>query len=140
MVQKSKGILNPDRKLFIYSAHDTTVANMLMALGLFERHCPPYAATILIELRLNSKKQHVVTVSIRVNFEKLLKKHILNNNFVSTNQYSFLTSEMKRAPNFTLKYVLTLDFLEKKFQKISFEFFEFIYLFLIIHNPCLWVL
>ena len=64
MVKKSKNALNPDRKLWMYSAHDDTIANVLMALNLFERHLPPYTATILIELRLNSKNQHIVTVRI----------------------------------------------------------------------------
>lgn len=34
--QKMKSQLNPDRSLWLYSAHDTTVANILNALGLFE--------------------------------------------------------------------------------------------------------
>lgn len=64
MKLKSKNALRPDRKLWIYSAHDETVANMLMTLNLFEPHCPPYAATLLMELRLNAQKEYVVTVSI----------------------------------------------------------------------------
>ena len=64
MVEKSKNALRPDRKLWIYSGHDDTIANVLKAFGLFQRHQPPYAATILIELRLNSKNQHLVTVRI----------------------------------------------------------------------------
>lgn len=35
-VDKSKGKLNPDRSVWIYSAHDTTVANLLNTLKLFE--------------------------------------------------------------------------------------------------------
>ncbi|XP_063984985.1 prostatic acid phosphatase-like isoform X1 [Diachasmimorpha longicaudata] len=65
MVQKSRNALVPDRKLFMYSAHDDTVANLLMTLGLFEPHCPPYTATILIELRQNAKSQFVVTISYK---------------------------------------------------------------------------
>jgi len=34
--QKHKKQLNPDRSVFIYSAHDTTVANLLNTLKLFE--------------------------------------------------------------------------------------------------------
>lgn len=63
MRQKSKAALTPDRKLWIYSAHDETVANFMMTLDIFEPHCPPYAATLLVELRLNAKDVHVVTVS-----------------------------------------------------------------------------
>lgn len=35
-VDKSKGKLNPDRSLWVYSAHDTTVANVLNTLKLFD--------------------------------------------------------------------------------------------------------
>ncbi|CAG9807128.1 unnamed protein product [Chironomus riparius] len=41
------------RNLWIYSAHDTTVANMLNTLGVFKAigyHNPPYASSVLIEL------------------------------------------------------------------------------------------
>lgn len=51
---KTKGHLNPNRNLFIYSAHDTTIANMLNTLGVFRSmgyHNPPFAAAILFELR-----------------------------------------------------------------------------------------
>ena len=33
---KTQGILSPDRSLYIYSAHDTTVANILNILGIFK--------------------------------------------------------------------------------------------------------
>lgn len=33
---KSKGILKPNRSMWVYSGHDTTVANLLNTLGLFE--------------------------------------------------------------------------------------------------------
>jgi len=64
MVKKAQHTLQPDRKIWIYSAHDETIGNMLMTLNLFEPHTPPYAATILIELRTNSKNQYFVTVRI----------------------------------------------------------------------------
>ncbi|XP_043491248.1 prostatic acid phosphatase-like [Polistes fuscatus] len=63
--KKSKNALIPDRKVWVYSAHDETVANMLMTLNLFDPHCPPYTATILIELRINSKKEYFVTISYK---------------------------------------------------------------------------
>ncbi|XP_011503445.1 PREDICTED: prostatic acid phosphatase-like isoform X2 [Ceratosolen solmsi marchali] len=59
MKLKSKHILMPDRKLWIYSAHDETIANMLMTLNLFDPHCPPYTATLLLELRINTKNEHI---------------------------------------------------------------------------------
>ncbi|XP_051564912.1 lysophosphatidic acid phosphatase type 6 [Myxocyprinus asiaticus] len=41
---------NPDRKLFLYSVHDTTLMPYLMALGVFDMKWPPYAADITLEL------------------------------------------------------------------------------------------
>lgn len=35
-IEKSNGTLSPDRRLWIYSAHDSTIANILNTLGLFE--------------------------------------------------------------------------------------------------------
>lgn len=46
--------LTPNRNYWVYSAHDTTVANMLNTLGVFKAmgyHNPPYTATVLFELR-----------------------------------------------------------------------------------------
>lgn len=40
----------PDRKLFLYSVHDTTLMPCLMALGVFDMKWPPYAADITLEL------------------------------------------------------------------------------------------
>ncbi|XP_011870066.1 PREDICTED: prostatic acid phosphatase-like [Vollenhovia emeryi] len=65
MVKKAQRTLQPDRKLWMYSAHDETIANMLMTLGLFEPHCPPYTSMILMELRANSKNEFFVTVSYK---------------------------------------------------------------------------
>ncbi|XP_029315690.1 lysophosphatidic acid phosphatase type 6 [Cottoperca gobio] len=40
----------PNRKLFLYSAHDTTLIPCLMALGIFDMRWPPYAADFTLEL------------------------------------------------------------------------------------------
>ncbi|CAG05868.1 unnamed protein product, partial [Tetraodon nigroviridis] len=40
----------PGRKLFLYSAHDTTLMPCLMALGIFDMRWPPYAADLTLEL------------------------------------------------------------------------------------------
>uniref|UniRef100_A0A7N6A3P4 Acid phosphatase 6, lysophosphatidic n=1 Tax=Anabas testudineus TaxID=64144 RepID=A0A7N6A3P4_ANATE len=49
--EKLQGTLSePDRKLFLYSAHDTTLIPCLMALGIFDMRWPPYAADITLEL------------------------------------------------------------------------------------------
>lgn len=53
---KSKNKLKPNRSLWMYSAHDTTVSNLLNTLNLYQIHSPPYAATILLEMRIANKK------------------------------------------------------------------------------------
>lgn len=45
--------LSPDRSLWIYSAHDSTIANVLNALGLFEVNCQFIAIKIIIIFRIN---------------------------------------------------------------------------------------
>ena len=65
MEKKSKNALVPNRKVWMYSAHDLTIANLLMTLNVFDPHCPPYAAMVLIELRVNLRNQYFVTVSYK---------------------------------------------------------------------------
>ncbi|KAI4896960.1 hypothetical protein NFI96_017926 [Prochilodus magdalenae] len=56
--------LDKDRKLFLYSVHDTTLMPCLMALGVFDKRWPPYAADITLELHQHRQtKQHYVKVS-----------------------------------------------------------------------------
>lgn len=38
------------RKMFLYSAHDINVAGLLINLGIYTPHYPPYACYILIEV------------------------------------------------------------------------------------------
>lgn len=53
-----------DRKLFLYSAHDTTLIPCLMALGVFDMEWPPYAADITLELHQHRQtKEACVKVS-----------------------------------------------------------------------------
>uniref|UniRef100_A0A7G3AIU4 acid phosphatase n=1 Tax=Lutzomyia longipalpis TaxID=7200 RepID=A0A7G3AIU4_LUTLO len=57
---KTLGTLKPDRSLWIYSAHDTTVANLLNILGLFDPpHSPPFAACVMLEMRLIDEKPYI---------------------------------------------------------------------------------
>lgn len=56
---KANGSLVPNRSLWVYSAHDTTVANILNTLGMFELHNPPYRACIMLELRLRNNVPYV---------------------------------------------------------------------------------
>ncbi|KAH8367705.1 hypothetical protein KR084_001731 [Drosophila pseudotakahashii] len=50
MVAKSTGILKPrDRGMFIYTGHDWTVGNILMALGVWKRQMPRFAVMAIFE-------------------------------------------------------------------------------------------
>ncbi|MCH1932105.1 hypothetical protein L9G16_18245, partial [Shewanella sp. A25] len=53
MKQKRDGVLKPNRNLWVYSGHDTTVAAVLDAMRVLKPHIPPFAAVIMIELRKN---------------------------------------------------------------------------------------
>ena len=47
----ASGELRPEgRKLYMYSAHDTTVAPVLHTLGIFNLITPPYSSLVLFEL------------------------------------------------------------------------------------------
>ncbi|XP_062390687.1 lysophosphatidic acid phosphatase type 6 [Sardina pilchardus] len=65
MEEKSKGTSSePNRKLFLYSVHDTTLMPCLMALGIFDMKWPPYAADITLELHEHrTTKEAFVKVS-----------------------------------------------------------------------------
>eukprot|EP00099_Drosophila_melanogaster_P015999 NP_524917.1 acid phosphatase 1, isoform A [Drosophila melanogaster] len=60
--EKSSGSLKPDRSMWVYSAHDTTVASVLNALKLFELHSPPYTACIMMELRVDETNTPLVSI------------------------------------------------------------------------------
>lgn len=51
---KAAGRLHPNRSVWAYSAHDTTVASLLDTLNLFDLHSPPYAACVMLELRIHN--------------------------------------------------------------------------------------
>ena len=63
-VDKTEDRLVPDRKLWIYSAHDTNVGNLLNTLGVFNYLNPPYATAVMMELRKTQEGQYFVDVSI----------------------------------------------------------------------------
>ncbi|GAB0094173.1 prostatic acid phosphatase [Sergentomyia squamirostris] len=57
---KTEDSLKPNRSLWIYSAHDTTVANLLNILGLFDPpHSPPFAACVMMEMRLIDNQPYI---------------------------------------------------------------------------------
>lgn len=47
-------------KMFMYSAHDTTVASLLSALQVFNDISPPYAAMVILELHQNTTGNYFV--------------------------------------------------------------------------------
>lgn len=63
MNEKKNGLLAPDRKVWIYSAHDVTIVHLLDTMKLYDSSTVPYAAVLMIELRLNDTGHYVVTVS-----------------------------------------------------------------------------
>ncbi|XP_077291034.1 prostatic acid phosphatase-like [Arctopsyche grandis] len=50
MKNKRSHELKPNRKLFVYSAHDLTLVNILKALSFKEEILPDYGATLVVEL------------------------------------------------------------------------------------------
>ncbi|XP_071454641.1 prostatic acid phosphatase-like [Hetaerina americana] len=59
--KKDATLSPPNRKLFIYSGHDTTIANLLMTFGVFDPpFSPPYTSTILLELHRSSNDDYYV--------------------------------------------------------------------------------
>jgi len=65
MMEKRDGIMKPDYKMTVYSAHDITVANFLMALGVFDPQNPPYRSLVLVELWKNDQEKYQVKVRFR---------------------------------------------------------------------------
>lgn len=51
---KANATLTPDRSMWIYSAHDKTVANLLNALGLFEVNSIFFTLYQILELQIKS--------------------------------------------------------------------------------------
>lgn len=66
-MDKQDGVKKPDHKMVMYSAHDTTVANFLMALSAFDPpHNPPYRSLLLIELWKNDVGKYQVKVRVEL--------------------------------------------------------------------------
>lgn len=48
---KAAGKLTPpERKIFVYSGHDSTVSNLLLALGSWDKQVPNYGIMVIFEL------------------------------------------------------------------------------------------
>nr|XP_022906209.1 prostatic acid phosphatase-like [Onthophagus taurus] len=52
-VKHRKNVTDDYIKLKIFSGHDTTLANLLESLGIFEYHSPPFRSTLIFELYQN---------------------------------------------------------------------------------------
>ncbi|KAJ6647741.1 Lysosomal acid phosphatase [Pseudolycoriella hygida] len=63
--QKINSFLRPDRKLWLYAAHDLTIVNVLNSLKLFELHLPPYAASVHFELYKTSQNEYYIQIFYR---------------------------------------------------------------------------
>ncbi|XP_020798569.1 prostatic acid phosphatase isoform X2 [Drosophila serrata] len=60
---KASGRLKPDRSMWMYSAHDTTIANVLNTLKVFEVSLTsPYVACIMVELRIDDYNTPLVSI------------------------------------------------------------------------------
>lgn len=62
MKLKKSGKMDPDVKLWIYSAHDTNIVALLDSLNIYNNELPPYAAAVILELRKNVNNTFGITV------------------------------------------------------------------------------
>ena len=42
--------MHEDRKMFLYSGHETNIAALLQTLGVYKPHVPEYTSAVIIEL------------------------------------------------------------------------------------------
>lgn len=66
MLKKANATLEPsNRKIFLYSAHDWTITNILISLQIWKRQMPDFAALILFEMHQHiESKQYFLEVGI----------------------------------------------------------------------------
>ncbi|XP_039284643.1 venom acid phosphatase Acph-1 isoform X1 [Nilaparvata lugens] len=66
MIDKIKKPTHKKEQLYLYAGHDSTIAHLLNALGVWEQHAPEYNALILLELHeLKRDDPHVIKVFFR---------------------------------------------------------------------------
>jgi lysosomal acid phosphatase len=68
-------------KFFMYSAHDTTLVNVLNTLGLLDLQIPPYSSAFIMELhkKRNEDGFYFVNILYRNETEKVPYKMVLPN-------------------------------------------------------------
>lgn len=64
---KKKTEADSTQVLHFYSSSDKNIASVMITLGIFNYIAPPYAASLIFELR-RKKKKNIVTVRINKNF------------------------------------------------------------------------
>jgi len=65
MNMRAKLIGKRTKNVYVYSAHDDTVAPLLAALKVYNNKAPPYASAVMLELWENEKKRPVVRIFYR---------------------------------------------------------------------------
>lgn len=95
MERKQSGKMDPDVKLWIYSAHDTNVASLLNSLNIYNNQLPPYAAAVILELRKNIKGNNTFVITVCTFFFSLCKllNKVLTNNFLKVSYRNTSTHE-----------------------------------------------
>ena len=73
---KKQGILTPNRTVWIYSGHDSTIGNILNSLKMFNFNVPPLASTLLFELRQNASDHFVTVIICYTNYLMFTKIHV----------------------------------------------------------------
>lgn len=54
---------SPDTKIYLYSGHETNIASLLQAFGVYEPHVPEYSSAIIVELQ-EINEEYYVKVSV----------------------------------------------------------------------------
>lgn len=54
---------SPDTKIYLYSGHETNIASLLQAFGVYEPHVPKYSSAIIMELQ-EINQEYYVKVSV----------------------------------------------------------------------------
>ncbi|XP_049781921.1 prostatic acid phosphatase-like [Schistocerca cancellata] len=62
MLLKVNSSLVPDRKIFMYSAHDDTLSAILNTLHIYNDMMPPYSSAVVLELRVNAQQEYEVAI------------------------------------------------------------------------------